>query len=83
PGALRQRSRDLIARLEADVPGSRHGLLHSMDSIRELQIEAKGGHKSTEWASEWMQKCGTCGGASSQSLCQACIMRKWLKQTDD
>ena len=83
PGALRQRSREMIARLEADVPGSRHGLLHSMDSIRELQIEAKGGNLSTEWATERMQKCEVCGEVSSQSLCQACIMRQWINEKDD
>jgi uncharacterized protein (TIGR00269 family) len=38
-GALRQRSRDFIAALEADVPGSRHGLVHSLDRLKELNSE--------------------------------------------
>ncbi|MBT4060232.1 MAG: adenine nucleotide alpha hydrolase family protein [Euryarchaeota archaeon] len=80
PGALRQRSRDMIARLEEDVPGSRHGLVHSMDAIRELQVEAKGTHLSTEWASDRMHNCEKCGEATSQPLCQACIMRNWLSE---
>tara|TARA_Y100001960_G_scaffold93060_1_gene100233 strand:- start:84 stop:1103 length:1020 start_codon:yes stop_codon:yes gene_type:complete len=80
PGALRQRSRDMIARLESDVPGSRHGLLHSMDAIRELQVEAKGDHLSSERATERMHKCQNCGEVSSKSICQACIMRQWVNE---
>jgi uncharacterized protein (TIGR00269 family) len=38
-GALRQRSRDFIAALEADIPGSRHGLVHSLDRLKELNSE--------------------------------------------
>ncbi len=80
PGAMRQRSRDMVARLEADIPGSRHGLLHSMDAIRELQIEAKGGIMSTEWTADRMMECQKCGEVTSKQICQACIMRQWLNE---
>lgn len=83
PGALRQRSRDMIARLEADVPGSRHGLVHSMDAIRELQVEAKGVHLTSDWATNNMYNCERCGEVTSNQLCQACIMRNWLTDLDE
>ena len=69
----------MIARLELDVPGARHGLLHSMDAIRELQFEAKGGNHSSE-LKERMHKCKEGGEVSSKSICQACIMRQWVNE---
>ena len=83
PGALRQRSRDMIARLEQDVPGTRHGLVHSMDAIRELQKDAKGTPLSTEWASDRMLNCERCGEATSNPICQACKMRGWISDLKD
>lgn len=83
PGALRQRSRDMIARLEQDVPGTRHGLVHSMDAIRKLQIEAKGTPLTTEWASDRMHHCERCGEATSNPICQACKMRGWISDLKD
>ena len=80
PGALRQRSRDMVARLEADVPGSRHGLVHSMDEIRRLSIEANGGHLTTKWIDEGKHECERCGEVSSKQVCQACVMREWLAE---
>lgn len=80
PGALRQRSRDMVARLEADVPGSRHGLVHSMDAIRELQVAAKGEHLASEWSNEGMKNCERCGGVTSRTVCVACSMRQWVEE---
>jgi uncharacterized protein (TIGR00269 family) len=80
PGALRQRSRDMIARLEADVPGSRHGLVHSMDAIKRLHIEANGDIPSKEWADGEANKCERCGEVTSKPICQACIFRDWLAE---
>lgn len=80
PGALRQRSREMVARLEADVPGSRHGLVHSMDTIREMQVAAKGAHLTSDWVSEDMLHCERCGGVTSRPVCQACTMREWLSE---
>jgi len=80
PGALRQRSRDMIARLEADVPGSRHGLVHSMDEIRRLHIDANGDFPSEVWAAKGANKCERCGEVTSKPVCQACIMREWLAE---
>ena len=68
----------MIARLEQDVPGTRHGFVHSMDAIRELQIEAKGTPLATEWATDRMHKCERCGEATSNPICQACKMRGWI-----
>ena len=45
PGAMRQQSRAIVASLEAQSPGARHGLLHALEQIRELHREARGSHQ--------------------------------------
>ena len=82
PGAFRQRSRALVATMESEMPGARHGLLHSMEAMRELQIAANDGETLSEsWAEEKMQKCKQCGAVSSKEICQACIMRDWISNS--
>ena len=73
----------MIARLEQDVPGTRHGLVHSMDAIRELQKEATGTPLSTEWARDRMRNCERCGEVTSNPICQACKMRGWISDLND
>jgi uncharacterized protein (TIGR00269 family) len=79
PGAFRQRSRALVAAMESDTPGARHGLLHSMERMRELQIAANDGKTLSEsWAEDGMRQCERCGEVSSREVCQACTMRDWI-----
>jgi len=75
PGALRQLSRAHIAGMEAEVPGSRHGLLHAMDAIRGLWSEARppGSHDES-------RACERCGETTSQAVCQACTFQAWLRE---
>ena len=82
PGAFRQRSRALVATMESETPGARHGLLHSMERIRELHIAANDGETLSEsWVEDGMRRCERCGEVSSREICQACTMRDWISSS--
>ncbi|MDP6857091.1 MAG: TIGR00269 family protein [Candidatus Thalassarchaeaceae archaeon] len=70
-GAMRQRSRDIIATIEKDIPGSRHGLVQSMDRIRELAANSENGTT--------VQSCERCGEPTSRPICQSCTMKEWFE----
>ncbi|MEC8998333.1 MAG: TIGR00269 family protein [Candidatus Thermoplasmatota archaeon] len=72
PGAMRQQSRAVVAKLESQTPGARHGLLHSLDQIRALHLEAHPKAKNE------VNRCAECGEITSKDVCQACTMRQWL-----
>ena len=72
PGAMRQQSRSVVARLEELTPGARHGLLHSLDQIRELHSLANPDLKHD------VNNCIECGEITSRDVCQSCTMRGWL-----
>ena len=75
PGAMRQQSRSIVADLETLTPGARHGLLHSLDQIRNLHLEAYPDSKQE------VKKCSICGEITSKDTCQSCIMKQWLAET--
>ncbi len=75
PGAMRQQSRTIVADLEALTPGARHGLLHSLDQIRNLHLEAYPDSKLK------VKKCIKCGEITSKDICQSCVMKQWLSET--
>jgi len=70
-GAMRQRSREIIAMIEKDIPGSRHGMVQSMDRIRELAKDSKN--------SSSVQSCERCGEPTSRPICQSCTMKEWFE----
>jgi len=70
-GALRWRMRDVVATLEEDRPGTRHGLVRSLDAIRSMTPAA-------EDVTEPVGSCQRCGSASSRDVCKACEMRDLL-----
>ena len=72
-GAQRQRSREIIAALETETPGARHGLLHSLEQIRQM-------HESSGNTSSEIRSCSLCGGVTSREICQSCVMRAWLDE---
>ena len=74
PGAMRQQSREVVADLESKTPGARHGLLHSLDQIRELHRGANPDSKQE------VNHCSECDEITSKQICQSCIMRKWLAE---
>ncbi|HIL49933.1 MAG: TIGR00269 family protein [Candidatus Poseidoniia archaeon] len=72
PGAMRQQSRSIVAALEAQTPGARHGLLHALEQIREL-------HRAANLdAHAEVTKCEECGEITSRQICQSCTMKRWL-----
>lgn len=72
-GAQRQTSRNIVAALETNTPGARHGLLHSLESIREI-------YSRHGTANQDVKLCTTCGGVTSRDICQSCTMRSWLNE---
>jgi len=74
PGAQRQQSRSVIAQLESLTPGARHGLLHSLDQIREIHRDAYPNAKQD------VVECKECGEITSREVCQSCTMKKWLSE---
>ncbi|MEC8249355.1 MAG: hypothetical protein VX043_02410, partial [Candidatus Thermoplasmatota archaeon] len=67
-----------VAMLEADVPGTRHGLVKMADHVKDLrnQIVDLGGHKSRPSPP---QECPVCGSMTSNDQCKACEMREMVK----
>jgi len=74
PGAMRQLSRDIVAELEEQTPGARHGLLHSLEEIRRLY------NNSNDVIISKAKKCSVCNEVTSREICQACTMKKWLSE---
>ena len=78
-GALRWRHREMVAKMEADVPGTRHGLLRMADNIKELrdQVMELGGQSSRP---KPPISCPECGSMTSNSQCKACEMRSQVRK---
>jgi recombinational DNA repair protein RecR len=70
---MRQLSRGIIASLEEKTPGTRHGLLHSLEEIRRLYRDSKN-------ESPKVKNCSLCNEVTSRDICQACTMKKWLSE---
>ncbi|MBJ23503.1 MAG: TIGR00269 family protein [Euryarchaeota archaeon] len=76
--ALRILHRDIIAQMEDAVPGTRHGLVHSSDSIKEMFKNTASNDEIESIADKSAKNCKMCGGITSQDICKACVMKKWL-----
>ena len=76
-GALRWRHREMVANMEADVPGTRHGLVRMADQIKALrdQVVTLGGGETRP---DPPAPCPRCGSPSSGKQCKACDMRDLL-----
>ena len=81
-GALRWRHREMVAQMEADVPGTRHGLVRMADQIKGLrdQIVDLGGQEQRPAPPT---PCPRCGSPSSGAQCKACDMRDLLGVEQD
>ena len=77
-GALRWRHREMVAAMEADVPGTRHGLLRMADNVKQLrdQVIDLGGQQTRPAPPV---KCPKCGSITSNDQCKACEMRSIVK----
>jgi len=68
-GALRFRHRETIARMEANVPGTRHGMLRMADDVKELNRKVMGTRMPSP------SPCIRCSEPCSGEVCKACEMR--------
>ena len=66
--ALRGEFRDIIDNLEYKNPGTRHSILNSYDSIKDLLLK--------KYPPVELNKCLECGEPTSQDLCKVCILKK-------
>ena len=64
--ALRGEFRDIIDNLEYKNPGTRHSILRSYDSIRDLLLK--------KYPPANLNPCKKCGEPTSQDFCKACIL---------
>jgi len=74
PGAMRQQSRSIVAKLEELTPGARHGLLHSLDQIREAFKDSENDSGNE------VRECKECGEITSREVCQTCTMKGWISE---
>ena len=68
--ALRNQYRSMISDLEERSPGTRHAILNSYESIKDLLIE--------KYPPINLKSCEKCGEPTHQYLCKACVLRKSL-----
>jgi len=68
--ALRGVFRDIIDGLEYKNPGTRHSILNSYESIKDLLIK--------KYPPVKLKNCLECGEPTNQQLCKACILKKRL-----
>jgi len=66
--ASRRYYRDIIDNLESVNPGTRHSIINSYDSIKELLFE--------KYPPVKLNKCNTCGEPTSQKQCKTCLLKE-------
>lgn len=66
--ASRQLYRDMINTLEYKNPGTRHSILRSYDTIKDILVDQ---NPSAE-----IRRCTSCGEPTSQQFCKTCILKK-------
>ena len=66
--ALRGTFRAIIDSLEDATPGTRHSILNSYESIRDLLQQ--------QYPPASLNSCQTCGEPTSQKLCKTCVLKK-------
>jgi uncharacterized protein (TIGR00269 family) len=66
--ALRGSFRQIIDTLEDNTPGTRHSVLNSYESIKELLLE--------QYPATKLNTCPTCGEPTSQRMCKTCLLKK-------
>ena len=64
--ALRGVFRDIIDNLEYDHPGTRHSILNSYNSMKDILLE--------KYPPVKLNKCEICGEPTSQLICKACTL---------
>lgn len=59
--------KSILEDLEYKNPGTRHSILNSYDSIKDLLLE--------KYPPAKLKKCNRCGEPTSQDLCKACLLK--------
>ena len=65
--ALRGSYREIIHTLEENTPGTRHSILNSYESIKELLF--------TQYPAKQLNTCPNCGEPTSQKICKTCLLK--------
>ena len=65
--AQRGRFREIVTRLEADSPGTRHAIVSAYDQLRPL-LQAK-------FPAATLRACTRCGEPTANETCKACDLR--------
>lgn len=66
--ALRGSFRDIIGTLEENTPGTRHSIMNSYESIKDLLLR--------QYPPITLNTCPTCGEPTSQTTCKTCLLKK-------
>jgi uncharacterized protein (TIGR00269 family) len=66
--ALRGLYRDVLDTLEESTPGTRHSILNSYESIKDLLL--------AQYPPMRLNTCPTCGEPTSQTTCKTCLLKK-------
>jgi uncharacterized protein (TIGR00269 family) len=66
--AFRGSFRDIVDSLEENTPGTRHSILRSYESIKEILLQ--------QYPAVGLNTCPTCGEPTSQKVCKTCLLKK-------
>ena len=69
--AQRGRFKEILHRLEADSPGTRHAIVRGYDDLRPVLQQA--------WPPASLRACSRCGKPTVHEVCKACEMRERLE----
>lgn len=70
--AHRKKFQKIINDLEFDHPGTRHSILNSYESIKDLLLE--------RYPPADLNRCNVCGEPCSEDVCKACILKERLEK---
>jgi uncharacterized protein (TIGR00269 family) len=73
--ALRRVFRDIIDELEHSHPGTRHSILNSYNSIKDMLLE--------KYPPVKLNKCIKCGEPTSQEICKACTFMEKIALSEN
>lgn len=66
--ALRGTFREIVDTLENNTPGTRHSILQSYESIKDILVQ--------QYPPIRLNTCPTCGEPTSQKQCKTCLLKK-------
>ncbi len=73
--AQRGRFKEILHRLEAESPGTRHAIVRGHDELRPVL--------QTAWPAAALNACSRCGEPTVHPLCKACELRERLRRIEE